>query len=360
MFAAMVRDLMRQHEVVITCRPLANTIDLLDLQDFPYAVVGSHYGRRLSAKLAGYPIRVTQLWRFLRHQAIDVAVSQSSFYSPAVARLLGVRSLYLNDNEHALGNIPAFICANTIMVPEFFDERNLARQWAAPRKVIRYPGVKEGIYLWNLADAIEAKRSRALPAKRRPAIYVRPEPWVAQYYRGPCAFLDDLLIGLRDEADVTLLPRGQAQALHYQGSRFEGIRVIATALAIADIVPDCDLFIGAGGTMTREMAVMGVPTISVYQDELLDVDRYLLRANAFIHRPSLTTQEAMALLSSTSRHRPNGELLEKGRQAYELIKRVVLLGARDATDGFTDGGSSHASSRFDRIGQDGNLASCDH
>jgi len=26
--------------------------------------------------------------------------------------------------------------------------------------------------------------------------------------------------------------------------------------------------------LTREMAVLGIPTISVYQDELLDVDRY--------------------------------------------------------------------------------------
>ena len=48
MFAALIRDLQREHEVAITCRPLANTIDLLDLHRFDYTVVGVHYGDRKS------------------------------------------------------------------------------------------------------------------------------------------------------------------------------------------------------------------------------------------------------------------------------------------------------------------------
>ena len=81
-----------------------------------------------------------------------------------------------------------------------------------------------------------------------------------------------------------MLPRGRDQGLHYRGPQFAGVRVIDTALDLADIAPDCDLFVGAGGTMTREMAVLGIPTMSVYQDELLDVDRYLLKVGAFVHR----------------------------------------------------------------------------
>ena len=43
LFARMIRELEGEgHEVVITCRPLANTIDLLDLHGFRYEVVGVH------------------------------------------------------------------------------------------------------------------------------------------------------------------------------------------------------------------------------------------------------------------------------------------------------------------------------
>ncbi|MGA0609823.1 DUF354 domain-containing protein [Caldimonas sp. KR1-144] len=330
MFAAMIRELQREHEVVITCRPLANTVDLLELHKLPYTVVGEHYGKKLSAKVFGYPVRVWQLRRFLKPQRIDVAVSQSSFHSPVVARLLGVPSIYMNDNEHAAGNIPAFLAATTIMVPEFLSAEKLRKQWANPRKVVNYPGVKEGMYLWELQERL-AQRQRARDAGRR-RVYVRPEPWTAQYYQGASNFLDELLLGMKHAVDVTLLPRGKAQAEHYRDARFEGIRIVDTALDIADIAPDCDLFIGAGGTMTREMAVLGIPTISVYQDELLDVDRYLLSCGAFEHRPALTAAEALALLDAATRRPPNFDLLAKGRQAYELIKQhIVSAGQRTDT-----------------------------
>jgi uncharacterized protein len=323
MFGAMIRDLEKEHDIVITCRPLANTIDLLDLHQFQYTVVGIHYGGKFSKKLLGFPIRVWELKTFLQDQHIDVAISQSSFHSPVASRLLGVRCIYMNDNEHAMGNIPSFICANQIMVPEFLTMDKLKKQWANPKKVTHYPGVKEGIYLWEL-DARLQTQAATRPKRNKPAVYIRPEPWTAQYYKGSRNFLDPLLLGLKDHVDITLLPRGKEQGKHYLSPQFEGIRVIETALDIANIAPDCDLFIGAGGTMTREMAVLGIPTISVYQDELLDVDSYLLKEKAFIHAPQLTATETLRYLEHSARQPSNKALLEKGRAAYQLIKKTLL------------------------------------
>ena len=326
LFASMIRELETEgHDVVITCRPLANTIDLLDLHGFRYEVVGSHYGANFWKKAFGYPIRVRQLQRYLAGANVDVAVSQSSFHSPLVARLLGVRSIYMNDNEHALGNVPSFLCASKIMVPEFLSDASLRRQLAGPWKVQRYPGVKEGIYLWGLQQRLEAC-GNARRQRSRPSVYVRPEPWTAQYYKGERNFLDDVLLGIKASVDVTVLPRGKTQGVHYRDARFEGVRVVDTALDIQDIAPDCDLFVGAGGTMTREMAVLGIPTISVYQDQLLHVDKYLLETKAFIHKPNLTAPELLDLLAKTSRRPADRVLLDKGRQAYKEIKRAILQG----------------------------------
>lgn len=326
MFAPLIRELEKKHEIVITSRPLANTIDLLDLHGFKHKVVGVHYGGKLSAKLFGFPVRVMQLRQYLADQQIDVAISQSSFHSPVAARLLGVRSIYMNDNEHAMGNVPAFICASRIMVPEFLAMEKLKRQWANPKKVIHYPGVKEGLYLWELDSRLTSNGRSAKNVNSRKVVYVRPEPWTAQYYKASRNFLDDLLKGMKDEVDIVLLPRGKEQGIHYQSSEFSGINVVNSALDIADIAPHCDLFIGAGGTMTREMAVLGIPTISVYQDELLDVDRYLLEVGAFEHKPRLTAPEALRYLHSAQHRPPNRELLEKGKVAFEMIKNEVLYG----------------------------------
>ena len=138
MFEELIKELENEgNEVVITCRPLSNTVDLLKLKRFSYTVVGIHYGKNLFKKMFGYPIRVYQLYRFLRKKNIDIAISQSSFHSPLAAWLLNIPSIYMNDNEHAAGNIPSFIFANRILLPEFFDIKKAKKQFAKSSKIIQ-------------------------------------------------------------------------------------------------------------------------------------------------------------------------------------------------------------------------------
>lgn len=315
LFAALIKDLMRDHQVIITCRPLANTIDLLDLHKFDYTVVGKHYGGKLTSKILGYPVRVKQLYSFLKKQKPDVAISQSSFHSPITAKMLGIPAIYMNDNEHAMGNIPSFVFATRILIPEFLDRKKVHKQWAKDSKIIQYPGVKEGIYLWN-AEIPESKSEKI--------VYVRPEPWIAQYYKGALNFMDDMLLFLKDKYKIVLLPRGKDQALHYEQPKFEGIRVLNKPLTLEEIASNCRLFIGAGGTMTREMAVLGIPTISVYQDTLLDVDQYLIDHGMMIHKPDLTGPFAVDYLEKCEAKGANDYLLNKGKETYDLIKNLLV------------------------------------
>ena len=166
---------------------------------------------------------------------------------------------------------------------------------------------------------------------------MRPEPWTAQYYKSEINFLDSLLLGLRDHVALTVLPRGRAQGAHYRDEKFKGIRVVDTALDLADIAPDCDLFIGAGGTMTREMAVLGIPTVSIYQSELLDVDRYLLRCGCMQHRPDLNAETALRILDNATERGPNLELLDKGKVAYNQLYSLILRARRSSLTERLDG-----------------------
>ena len=58
-FRQMIEELKTEgHEVTITCRPLANTIDLLDLYKMDYTIVGKHYGKSSLKKALGFFVRV--------------------------------------------------------------------------------------------------------------------------------------------------------------------------------------------------------------------------------------------------------------------------------------------------------------
>jgi predicted glycosyltransferase len=322
----MIKDLQKQHQVLLTTRPFANTIDLLNLHGFEYHVIGRHYGANKVKKLLGFSLRVWQLYRFLRKRNIDVAISHSCFNSPIVARLLGIRSIYLNDNEHAAGNRIAFPWATTIMVPEFMSLKKVRQQWGSPEKVAQYPGVKEGIYLWRLGGFSAGRSGRHRPDAAE--IFIRPEPWAAQYYRGATNFMDDLIINLKDKYKIVVLPRGEHQAAHYRQDKFTGILIPDEALSLEDILARCILFIGAGGTMTREAAVLGIPTISVYQDELLDVDKYLIAQGRMIHKNEVSAEFVEHFLGCADDGSPCGDLLKKGKAAYELIVQTLLNGCK--------------------------------
>lgn len=320
----MIRELAREHELILTCRPLANTIEMLELFEFKYHIIGEHYGRDKIKKAFGFLIRVSQLYDFLRTRKIDVAISHSSFYSPIVSRLLGIRCIYLNDNEHADGNRVSFIFADQILIPEFMHMEKVVEQWANRRKVTKYPGVKEGIYLWcyhpgtSTDFAIEGKGEKKV-------VFIRPEPWTAQYYNGKCNFIDELLMELQSRFTVILLPRGSAQEAYYRQERFAGIIVPKKSMTLSSIMENCDLFIGAGGTMTREAAVLGIPTISIYQDQLLDVDKFLIEKGFMFHEARLDIATVVDIMDKIEKRPPNRDLLHKGQSAYALIKDSILL-----------------------------------
>lgn len=321
-FTSMIRELQRDHDVVLTCRPLANTIELLELNGLAYHVVGKHYGQNKAKKVLGFGVRIAQLYRFLRNRVPDVAISHSSFYSPVVGRMLGIPVIYLNDNEHAAGNRISFLFADRIMVPEFLDLKKVERQWAKQVKISPYPGVKEGVYLWDYSPSLGTFTLDDQGSRN--VIFVRPEPWTAQYYRGERNFIDQLLLDLKERFKIVLLPRGKAQEDYYRDGRFAGITVPEKSISLSEIMALCDLFIGAGGTMTREAAVLGIPTISIYQDELLDVDKFLMEKGFMVHETNLDAQFVIRFFESREKRPPDRELLMKGREAYELIKSIVL------------------------------------
>lgn len=307
------------HEVIVTSRPLSNTIPLLELYKIEYVVVGSHYGKNSIKKILGFPIRVFQLYRYLKKNKPDIGIAQASYYLPVVARLLGVPSIYTNDNEHAKGNWPAFLCATKILLPEFLKYNDISMPFILREKVFNYDGIKEGIYLWNEYLNFEYNH-----VTTDPTIYIRLEPNLAQYYNAGLFFMDDLIIKLKDKFNVIIIPREESQIEHYDTARFEGITILTKPQLLRDIVDKCSLFIGAGGTMTREMAVIGVPTISIYQDELLKVDKYLIDIGAMIHKNNLTVDFVEQFISDSISSNRNKELLLKGRSTFNKIKSLIL------------------------------------
>lgn len=318
-FRQMIGELQDEgHEVVITSRNAANTTELLDLYSMDYTIVGKSYGKKLRNKILGNIVRVRDLVKFVKKHNVDAAISQSSFTSAIAGRLAGVPTIYTNDNEHAMGNKISFVCAHKVFVPEFIPVKSVTNLLVSSKKVRQYPGVKEGIYLWGKYSDFKPQEHST---KR---IYYRPEPYFAQYYKGKTNVLDDALIELKQDYEIIILPRDDNQRQHFANEKFNGIKVCQRPMTFDEIAADCSLFIGAGGTMTREMAVIGVPTVSIYQDALLDVDRFLISEGLMLHNPDLNASQIREIIRNAQAKPADISLLNKGKEAYNLIKSCLL------------------------------------
>jgi predicted glycosyltransferase len=188
------------------------------------------------------------------------------------------------DYEHQPANHLAFRLASRVVVPEAFPDEALRRFGAAPRKVRRYRGIKEDVYLADFEpDARFAEYLRArfrIDAARDILVVVRPPARAALYHR----FENELFAGLLEDlrarpgVKVILLARGREDREAF-AARFESesFHVPREAVDGANLIAAADLVVSAGGTMNREAAALGVPAASVYAGRWAAVDERLVR-----------------------------------------------------------------------------------
>ncbi len=318
-FKEFIVEWQKKYEVVVTTRPLSNTIDLLEEHNIDYHIVGSHYGKKKLAKLFGFFKRSSELYKFLKSQQVDIAISQSSFYSPYVAKKLNIPCIYTNDNEFAKGNYIGFLLASHILLPEALKEWTKGRFFE--KRVSFYPGVKEGIYI--------NKMSQKTSTDEQTMIYFRPEPWHAQYHDFSVTTFDKMLIGLAEVHKIVILPRDQKQTDHFinLSKNYTNIEVPSKVQTVDSISENCDIFLGAGGSMTREFAIMGILTVSMYQDKLLEVDKYLIDHGVLIREkdPSKINLKFLNRLKEESNtlNKSCDNILKKGKQARALINELI-------------------------------------
>jgi predicted glycosyltransferase len=305
------------HEILLTCRDSGNTVALLRQHELEFDIIGEGAGKGILKKVFLFPQRLVRLFLFIRKNKPDIAASQSSFYQPVVAKLLGIPCLYTNDNEHAKGNLFGFLFATRVVLPVALQKENFVNRWPLKNKVLFYPSVKEAIYLSQRSDLC------TLTTGQKSKIYFRPEPWSAQYYSGPLNFFDETMLKLSKEFELTVLPRDKNQTEHYSQEKFQSLKVAQKPLSLEKIVSDCLLFIGAGGSMTREMAVLEIPVISVYQSSLLSVDRYLIEKGLMIINNNITFEEIKSFLISQSGSVSDWSVLKEGEQSFLLIKKLI-------------------------------------
>jgi predicted glycosyltransferase len=166
-----------------------------------------------------------------------------------------------------------------ILMPEALRDSAARKQGATDRRTRFYPGFKEEIYLGDFEPDPAVPASLGIEPNGRPLVVARTPPSRAAYHQFGNPLFGETIEALGNDpsTQTVVLARHpeQREALHALGLR--NLVVPDHAIDSRSLMYHADLVVGAGGTMTREAALMGVPTYSVFAGDQPAVDRVLER-----------------------------------------------------------------------------------
>ena len=301
--------------MLLTAREHAQTVGLARRAFGEVRIVGGESPRGPLRKGLSIGARAYWLWQVARAERPDVALSHGSYAQVVAARAARVPAVTMMDYEYQPANHVSFRLARRVVVPDAFPERALRRFGARPRKVVRYEGLKEELYIGRHrpSDGFAAELGLDLD---RAIVVMRPAPEGALYHRLGNERFERVLdeAASRDDLQVVLLPRTREQAQRYAGR--SGVIVPSEPIDGRSLLAHADAVIGAGGTMNREAALLGTPTYTMFAGRLAAVDAELMR-RGLLH----DLREAEVDLPRGKK--PERDLHAAGERADRILERIL-------------------------------------
>jgi predicted glycosyltransferase len=267
------------HEVLVTARDNAQTVELARRHWRDVEVIGGPSPGGGAAKARAALDRIRRLISWARAEHPDAALSHNSYAQIAAARALRIHAVTAMDYEHQPANHIAFRLANTVLLPRVLTEGGgLWRMGATRSKCRPYDGLKEELYLGDFSPNPEALA--ALGVERGPetvVVIARTPPSGALYHRSDNPLFTQALrvVCAERNARCVVLTRRPEQRRELIALDLPNLVLPERAVDARSLMHASDLVIGAGGTMTREGALLGVPTVSLFAGRTAAVDLWL-------------------------------------------------------------------------------------
>lgn len=318
----------RNHDVLITARDCSQTLELANYFKMNARRISHHHGKKTVYKILGHCSRIVRLMLYGRKKGISVALSHGSRSQIIAAGLLRIPTFVMWDYEYAsLSVIHRFI--DRLAVPEILSAEAF-RDRIPASKILKYPGIKEHIYVANLMNNGTACPELQLDPERV-IITIRPPATEAHYYR-PDDGSDSLFyhairhLSQFDNTMIVVLARTKAQqkeileAIQRDGGNNKIIFPTKAQNGI-QLIWNSDIVISGGGTMNREAAVLNVPVYSIFQGKIGAIDRYLHQIGKL---KIIQSVQDLKSIQPVKRVRPERPQLGDNQQLVNFIVEKIL------------------------------------
>jgi uncharacterized protein len=295
------------NQILITTRTYREAEQALQLRHLPYRVVGEHGGGTPYGKLVAGANRIGKLARIIENWAPDTAVSFSSPDAARVAFGLGVPHVSANDSPHSR-------FAARLSIPL---SRYVCSPWIIPREQwLSFGAQRDGIFRYRALDAVAwLRRNKPNPAvlkqlsldRDKPLVVLRTEESFAAYLAGKSNDSKPVvgpiiaeILKRRLDVQLVVSTRYGRQAPVLRQKFGSKVQIIDRVIDTTSLLHYTTAFIGSGGTMTTEAALLGRLAISCFPGEKPLYIKYLERkglVTTILHPKKIAQTLAKALTS---------------------------------------------------------------
>jgi predicted glycosyltransferase len=279
----MIRRLRKNNQVLCTSRNYREVVELAKIRGIKLVLAGKHGGADKSDKLKASLSRMHRLSDMAKNFAPQLTIS---FCSPEAARIsygLGVKHIVFSDSPHAEAVMRLSIpLVQKLLIP-----------WIIPKKeFVRYGISKQDIIQYKAIDAAVIAREKSKNYSRNDfwlkntkTILIRSEESQAAYIPDKKNKIINIICEIAKEFsdhNVVILARYLPQIRRFKKEFRSKVIVLDRVVDGKGLLKFTDVFIGSGGTMTAEAALMGVSTIS-YDAVPNRIEQYLVK-NGLVRR----------------------------------------------------------------------------
>ncbi len=286
-FIPLIEELKSKNHVILSTSRHYREIELLaNKKNIDLMFVGQHGGESLQSKLNFSLERSIQLLEIVRELNIDFAVSFSSPECARVAFGLGLKHFCVNDSPHAIKVCKLTIpLSYTLFSPSIIPFSAWKPYGITHEKVVTYNALDPAVWLKRRSKTSVKKKDFGLDESKK-TITLRLEESEASYLLSSDKsyskkLINSLLLNFSD-SEIFVLGRYSSQIDDIEKKYGSRVKLAKDVVDGVDLLSVSDVFIGMGGTMTAESALLGVPTISAFQGGFLYTEKYLIKEKLLV------------------------------------------------------------------------------
>ena len=301
-------------EVLATSRRYREVGPLAERAGLDLVYVGDRGNRGPEDQLLAATGRQAEIIPIVKEFGPGVAASIASAVCARVAFGLGVRHVAVNDSPHSeVAGRLSLPLSHHLLCPWVIPYTAWVRFGIERKQITTYRALDPAA--WLKRKPLRGPVPKLDPVKKTVTVRVQESdaPYLA---KADMTWTDRVLASLLDafpDINLVALCRYDYQVAEVK-SKF-GSRCVVPDEVVSghDLLAATDLFVGMGGTMNAEAALMGVPAISAFQGALY-TDRYLESRRLLARALSTST-----LISHSKRFLKEGFKETYGRRARRVL-----------------------------------------